>query len=181
MLFNELFLESYQTELIGDGDEPEYIPAVGPDGPARIVFTRDYFSSALHEISHWFIAGSSRRSLPDYGYWYCPDGRTNEQQQAFEQVEIKPQALEWLFSIAAGKTFHLSTDNLSGGGAADATEFRRQVVNQADAYITSGLPVRAAFFHKVLLNFYGTTHRFLDDWNARCDAEPDSVACSVTD
>lgn len=181
MLFNDLFRESCQTVLVGGGDEPEYIPAAGPGGLARIVFTRDYFSSALHEISHWCIAGSHRRTLLDYGYWYCPDGRTAEQQQAFEQVEIKPQALEWLFSIAAGKAFNLSTDNLSGGGAANATEFRLQVASQGDTYIAKGLPERAALFHRALLEFYGTAHRFIDDWNARYHAEPDSVACSVTD
>ncbi len=181
MLFNDLFRESCQTVLVGGSDEPEYIPDVRPDGLARIVFARDYFSSALHEISHWCIAGPHRRTLLDYGYWYCPDGRTAEQQQAFEQVEIKPQALEWLFSTAAGKAFHLSTDNLSGGGAANAKEFRRQVVNQANAYIANRLPVRAALFHEALLGFYGTAHRFIDDWNAQCNAEPDSVACSVTD
>lgn len=181
MLFNDLFRGSYRTVLVGDGDEPEYIPAERPDSLARVVFTRDYFSSALHEISHWCIAGSHRRTLLDYGYWYCPDGRTAEQQQAFEQVEVKPQALEWLFSIAAGKAFHLSTDNLSGSGAANATEFRRQVVYQANTYFRNRLPVRAALFHQALLDFYGTAHRFIDDWNAGCNAEPDSVACCVTD
>lgn len=56
------------------------------------------FNSALHEISHWTIAGAKRRLLPDLGYWYAPDGRTKEQQDLFEQVEIKPQAIEWLFA-----------------------------------------------------------------------------------
>ncbi len=36
--------------------------------------------------------------LPDLGYWYAPDGRIEEQQALFEQVEIKPQAIEWLFA-----------------------------------------------------------------------------------
>ncbi len=35
----------------------------------------DFFASALHEISHWCVAGKARREQVDFGYWYCPDGR----------------------------------------------------------------------------------------------------------
>lgn len=62
------------------------------------------------------IAGEQRRLLPDLGYWYAPDGRTAEQQALFEQVEIKPQAIEWLFSKAFGRKFRVSLDNLTGEG-----------------------------------------------------------------
>ncbi len=75
-----------------------------------------FFNSALHEISHWSIAGDKRRLLPDLGYWYAPDGRTAEQQALFEQVEIKPQAIEWLFATAFGRKFRVSLDNLTGEG-----------------------------------------------------------------
>jgi elongation factor P hydroxylase len=51
--------------------------------------------------------------MQDYGYWYAPDGRSAEQQELFEQSEVKPQALEWMFSVACGQVFRLSTDNLS--------------------------------------------------------------------
>src|SRR5690606_39383874 len=54
----------------------EYLPASEPDGLARVVFAHGFFASALHEIAHWCIAGDYRRTLHDYGYWYCPDGRT---------------------------------------------------------------------------------------------------------
>lgn len=68
----------------------------------------------MHEISHWTIAGAKRRLLPDLGYWYAPDGRTKEQQDLFEQVEVKPQAIEWLFAQSFGRKFRVSLDNLTG-------------------------------------------------------------------
>lgn len=177
MLFNGLFRQSCQTILVCGDNEPEYLPA-GP-GPARVVFAHGYFSSALHEISHWCIAGEHRRTLQDYGYWYCPDGRSLEQQCAFEQVEVKPQALEWLFALACGSRFHISVDNLSGQGAADPQLFANRVVCQAIAYLApndpdveagkfdnltlsgfssfnSGIPCRAADFLRALTRFYGT-------------------------
>ena len=155
-LFNNLFLLSQGTELVRGGDEPEYLPA-GVNGPhAQVIFAHGYFASALHEISHWCIAGERRRQLPDYGYWYCPDGRSREQQSAFEQVEVKPQALEWLFAIACRSRFHISVDNLEGGGAIDEQGFRRNVYRQACCYLDEGLPVRAEQFLEALMDFYGT-------------------------
>ena len=88
-IFNALFLEEQNTRLQVGAVEPFY-QAPKANQPA-VIYSRDnYFSSALHEIAHWCIAGTERRKLEDYGYWYCPDGRTADQQQAFEQVEIKP-------------------------------------------------------------------------------------------
>ena len=77
-IFNRLFTERFNTQLIGGVDEPEYIPA---DDVAthRLYYRQDYFSSALHETAHWCIAGEERRLRPDFGYWYNPDGRTGEQ------------------------------------------------------------------------------------------------------
>lgn len=167
MLFNDLFRESHRTILVKGGVEPEYCPATGPDGFARIVFAYDYFASALHEVSHWCIAGQHRRTLPDYGYWYCPDGRNVEQQQAFESVEIKPQALEWLFSVAAGTRFHISVDNISGAGAIDEAVFREQVRRQANIYLRTEIPRRAGLFQQTLLAFYGRQAKFLEDWNSQ--------------
>lgn len=74
-MFNCTFLDSYNTELILGGDEPVYLPADDGHRQHRIVFARGYFASALHEISHWCIAGEERRLVEDYGYWYEPDGR----------------------------------------------------------------------------------------------------------
>ena len=39
-----------------------------------IYFARGFYSSALHEIAHWLVAGKERRKLEDFGYWYEPDG-----------------------------------------------------------------------------------------------------------
>jgi len=164
MLFNDLFREEFRTILVRGGDEPEYLPAQGPDGLAQVVFAHGYYASALHEISHWCIAGEYRRTLHDYGYWYCPDGRTREQQRAFESVEIKPQAQEWLFSVAAGFRFHFSLDNLSGAGAWDEPAFRRNVLAQAERYLEQGLPPRGQAFFDALKNFYGTADTFSRSW-----------------
>nr|WP_236953992.1 elongation factor P hydroxylase [Marinobacter salinus] len=164
MLFNDLFRETYRTVLVRGSDEPEYLPVSEPLGLAQVVFAHGYYASALHEISHWCIAGEHRRTLHDYGYWYCPDGRTPEQQRAFEQVEVKPQALEWLFSIAAGSRFHISVDNLAGDGAADDTGFRLSVVRQAGDYLRGGLSGRALGFLDTLKRFYGTGDSFVEAW-----------------
>ncbi|MNV08375.1 Elongation factor P hydroxylase [compost metagenome] len=114
--------------------EPEYFPAID-SAPARIQFAHGFFNSALHEISHWSIAGDQRRLLPDLGYWYAPDGRTAEQQALFEQVEIKPQAIEWLFSTAFGRKFRVSLDNLTGEGG-DGNRFKDHVFAQVQAYFS---------------------------------------------
>lgn len=110
--FNTTFLD-YQTILVRGSGEPEYLPATASQ-PAKIQFAHGFFSSALHEISHWCIAGAARRLLPDLGYWYAPDGRNAEQQRQFEQVEIRPQAVEWLLHMACNLPFQVSRDNLSG-------------------------------------------------------------------
>ncbi|MGP4847550.1 elongation factor P hydroxylase, partial [Marinobacter sp. 1Y8] len=99
-LFNTLFANQ-QIILVRSDGEPEYFPAKNNE-PARIEFAHGFFASALHEISHWCVAGDARRQLSDFGYWYAPDGRSAAQQQAFERVEIKPQALECLFTLACG-------------------------------------------------------------------------------
>lgn len=164
MLFNDLFRESFRTVLVRGGSEPEYRPASEPGNPAQIVFAHGYYASALHEISHWCIAGERRRTLYDYGYWYCPDGRSPAQQKAFEQVEVKPQAVEWLFSVAAGARFHISVDNLSGGGACNEHGFRRNVLAQAETYLREGLPERAQRFFDTLKLFYGTGETFSRAW-----------------
>lgn len=164
MLFNDLFRESYRTTLVRGSNEPEYLPASEPDGLARVVFAHGFFASALHEIAHWCIAGEQRRTLHDYGYWYCPDGRSVEQQQAFEEVEVKPQAIEWLFSLAAGSRFHISVDNLAGSGAANEQVFRHKVCAQAFRYLIDGLPSRAQQFFDTLKSFYGTTDSIQHSW-----------------
>ncbi|HEY9121177.1 MAG TPA: elongation factor P hydroxylase, partial [Marinobacter sp.] len=145
----------------------------------QVIFARGYYASALHEISHWCIAGEYRRTLRDFGYWYCPDGRSIDQQQAFEKAEIKPQALEWLFSVAAGARFHISVDNLSGDGAWNEDAFRRNVTLQANDYLEYGLPARAGMFFQTLRTFYGTEADFNEVWKK--ETRRLMPECSATD
>jgi elongation factor P hydroxylase len=144
--FDGCFRDSYGTVLVGGAPEPLYIPsASAPREPHKVLYRENYFASALHEAAHWCIAGSKRRKLDDYGYWYAPDGRSPLQQEEFERVEVRPQALEWIFSDACGWEFQLSADNLEGGaGASEA--FARAVGAQRDAYLAEGLPMRATSF-----------------------------------
>ena len=159
LLFNRAFRDSFNTLLVGGADEPLYRPADGVDDCHRLFYREDYFSSALHEIAHWCIAGEARRQQLDFGYWYNPDGRTSAQQRAFEQVEIRPQALEWIFSIAAGIAFFVSADNLSADDEAasgPSREFLLAVEDRAREYCRHGLPPRAEKFARALQQFYGT-------------------------
>lgn len=98
------------TRLVGGYGEPFYL--AGP--PSEIRFREDFLRSALHEVAHWCVAGAERRKQDDFGYWYCPDGRDQAQQQAFEQVEVRPQAIEAEFCQAIGIPFCPSQDNLNG-------------------------------------------------------------------
>jgi len=152
-LFNGLFVENCRTELVAGGEEPIYLPAANARELHRILFTQDYFSSALHEISHWCIAGHDRRQLVDFGYWYEPDGRSLLQQQAFEVVEVKPQALEWVFSAAAGIQFRVSVDNLNINEY-DSSAFTEKVCQQVGLYLTNGLPDRAQQLTQGLIEYY---------------------------
>ena len=153
-VFNGLFAESCNTRLFGGGEEPVYLPAGGRGGRHQLIFRQDYFSSALHEVAHWCIAGEQRRLQVDFGYWYKPDGRSLDEQKSFEQVEIKPQALEWIFSVAAGHRFQVSADNLSADiDASDA--FAAAVAEQAQSWCVGSLPTRAALFAASLAEVFG--------------------------
>lgn len=152
-LFNQTFLASHATCLVGGGQEPLYEPAQQPGALNRIVFTRDYFASALHEVAHWCVAGTERRRLTDYGYWYAPDGRTEEQQMEFERVEVKPQALEWLFSEAAGWQFRVSSDNLASG-LGPSEGFLDAIHGQVQSYCQGRLSGRVQAFLRALLGYY---------------------------
>ncbi len=179
-LFNDTFFEAFNTRLIKGGDEPLYLPAnslpaqnlltnslptsnlleisSSVDEPRtyhQIIFARGYYASAFHEISHWCQAGEARRLLEDFGYWYNPDGRDEQQQNKFEQVEVIPQAIEWAFNVAAQRKFHVSSDNLSGFQA-DTNRFQKRVFQQVQVFLTSGFPIRADQFIAVLAEFYNT-------------------------
>lgn len=157
-IFNRLYEDSYNTILVGGGDEPLYVPANDLCEKNRLIFAHEFFASALHEVAHWCVAGLERRKLTDFGYWYISDGRDERQQRSFEVVEVLPQALEWIFSKSAGYRFRVSTDNLSGDGAesADCTEFKAKVFTEAGRLLDRGLPARAEAFARTLIDFYET-------------------------
>jgi elongation factor P hydroxylase len=147
-LFNSTFAD-FNTRLVLGSDEPIYLPASKHCSYHQIVFANGFFSSALHEVAHWCIAGEKRRLLEDYGYWYCPDGRDTQQQLDFEKVEIKPQAIEWAFTEAAGRQFQVSTDNLNGAEP-DREGFTANVAAQLAHYRQTGFPHRAQRFISAL-------------------------------
>ena len=154
-IFNDCFAIKYNTQLLKGEEEPLYLPADASRPYHAIFFAHGYFSSALHECAHWFIAGEERRKKVDFGYWYAPDGRTPEQQTLFESLEVKPQALEWLLSRAAGHPFRVSLDNLNGVPT-DTRAFKLEIVQQTKKYCVQGLPRRAEIFRRALCYFYGT-------------------------
>ena len=132
--FNTGLGHRFGVRLLGGASEPVYEP--GSDGePAVIRYTRDYPASALHELAHWCIAGSRRRRLPDYGYWYRPPPRSDAEQAAFFRVELPVQALEARLARAAGLRFRVSVDDLERTDAAErlaaAGQFERDVLDLA--------------------------------------------------
>lgn len=152
-IFNNCFSSSYNTRLIKGDDEPIYLPVDGERHYNAIFFAHGFFSSALHECSHWLIAGEERRKLVDFGYWYMPDGRNAEQQALFQQVEVKPQAIEWILSKATGHKFRVSIDNLNGEQT-DSEAFKNAIYAQVLHYCQHGLSERAHQFRLALCSFY---------------------------
>lgn len=133
-LFNSMFaqtnMDGVPTILVRGDGEPEYF-ASRDGNPARIEFAHGFFASALHEISHWCVAGKKRRQLDDFGYWYVADGRDEATQKLFEQVEIKPQAIECLLNLALGRYFYVSQDNLNADFDTSNSTFASDVYLQA--------------------------------------------------
>ncbi|RLA47415.1 MAG: hypothetical protein DRR06_02635 [Gammaproteobacteria bacterium] len=154
-LFFECFYKDYATVLVGGYSEPLYLPAGDDRRECQLQFRKDFFASALHEIAHWCIAGRERRKLVDFGYWYRPDGRTPAEQKAFELVEVRPQALEWVFSMATGVCFQLSSDNLQAEEPASNGDFADAVYQQVLSYCAQGLPPRGELFARKLAAYYG--------------------------
>lgn len=154
-IFNQCFAEEYNTRLEKGGDEPIYLPANDERSYNVIYFARGFYSSALHEIAHWLVAGKERRKLEDFGYWYEPDGRSEQRQRDFEKVEVKPQALEWILATAANFRFFASSDNLNGNPG-DTAPFKQAVYEQVKFYAEKGLPKRAETLRQALAKFYGT-------------------------
>jgi len=156
-VFDACFRGPENTVLCGGAAEPFYAPAANPGELHRLWCREDFFASALHEAAHWCIASPARRLLPDFGYWYAPEGRNPEQQAAFEAVEVAPQALEWCFAIACGYRFQVSTDNLPAeqGASPDHSAFKLSVCREARRRAIVGLPNRAGRFYAALQLEFG--------------------------
>lgn len=156
-IFNRCFLETYNTRLVKGDNEPIYLPANEGQPNNELVFAHGFFASALHECSHWLIAGEARRQLVDFGYWYEPDGRSAEQQVLFQQVEVKPQAIEWILSRACGFRFRVSIDNLNGEEA-ETDRFKQAVYQRVKQLCEEGLSERTTILRNALCDFYQTPH-----------------------
>lgn len=153
-VFDKAFYAQYNTRLVKGTDEPVYLPAGHDCCYHQVVFAHGFFASALHELAHWCIAGAKRRLQEDYGYWYCPDGRNQQEQRLFERVEVKPQAIEKAFSLACQRPFQVSTDNLDGAEP-DRVSFTQAVDAQYRQYCAHGFPARAAQLIDVLADAFG--------------------------
>jgi len=171
-LFNSEFQTTEQTVLVNGQQagfaEPVYLPASIAASQVqpfhRIIFAHGFARSALHEIAHWCVAGKVRRQFVDFRYWYAPDGRDTAQQAAFEQVEITPQAVEWLLSLCADIEFEISVDNLSGSEPPNRLAFTQQVLERALQRAADAWPPRAMRFAQRLCSFYQTKFPQVEDF-----------------
>ncbi|SBS31622.1 Elongation factor P hydroxylase [Marinomonas aquimarina] len=151
--FHDVFFSAYNTVLKGGFEEPFYL-AQDPQGISQIQYRYDYPSSALHEVSHWCVAGPQRRQQDDFGYWYAEDGRSLEQQKEFEKFEVQPQAYECLLHWSCGMRFDVSVDNLALPDY-DASPFRNAVLQRALELIENGIPERVlAYATALYVNHY---------------------------
>lgn len=162
-LFNELFQTACNTVLEPASTDPYYLPADESSPYNRVQYAHGFFASALHEVSHWCLAGERRRQLVDFGYWYKPDRQLAADQLEFERLEIKPQALEWIFTVATKKDFFVSADNLNFQEW-DLTNFRQEVRQQALHFLQDGLSSRAESFLLGLKKHYQSFGHFEDFW-----------------
>ena len=78
-------------------------------------------------------------------------------QAEFLRVEVRPQALEWIFTVACGLDFRESADNLAFPET-DTTVFRARIARAARDMLSAGLSKRAARFADAL------AQRFGGDW-----------------
>jgi elongation factor P hydroxylase len=149
-IFELCFESEFQTILVGGASEPLYRPSENEKvSPHRVIYREDFFASALHEVAHWCLAGRRRRRLEDYGYWYRPDGRSAQEQEDFEKVEVDPQAIEWIFSDACDFAFNLSADNLRGA-TGSSSKFKEAVASRKRNFLAGALPARADAFCSAL-------------------------------
>ena len=128
-MFNECFLESEQTRLVGGAREPWYEPISAAGEVAMLYCRADYLASALHETAHWCLATPAQRALTDFGFSYIAPPRTLAQQRRFFELELPVQSLEAFFSEAAGVEFRVSSDSFDEAHVDLINEFEREVTN----------------------------------------------------
>lgn len=166
-VFNQTFFAEFNTKLELGGDEPIYLPADENSDHHRIIFARGFYASALHEIAHWCVAGPKRRLLEDFGYWYEPDGRTEQVQAEFEKVEIRPQAYEWILAMSAGFPFSVSCDNLNGDFEPNRLAFMAKVHAEVKGILQQGIPPRVKMLSEALRAFYSTPALHIDQFRVQ--------------
>ena len=103
--FNHWFSHLNVTLVRGDF-EPEYFPATKIALPGSSLRMASLIVLCMKSVTGLLPVTSA--VCCQIWLWYAPDGRTKEQQALFEQVEIKPQAIEWMFSKAFGRRFRVS-------------------------------------------------------------------------
>ena len=163
-IFNHTFYSSLNTKLVSGNEEPLYQPADEHIDFHQIIFAHGYFSSALHELAHWLVAGEKRRRRVDYGYWYEPDGRTQQQQAEFEKVEILPQAIEWALAVSCGVKFDVSSDNLSGI-VINRLAFKKKVHQQVLVLLENGFSARTNQLLTACRTFYQVEELNIEDFD----------------
>jgi len=110
----DAFSGIFSSLTIKGGAEEPFYEAPKLNSIAVLHFRSNYPRSLLHEISHYCLAGDRRRQIDDFGYWYSPCGRTQEEQERFEAVEARPQGLEKAMCEIVGLKFSPSLDDFSG-------------------------------------------------------------------
>lgn len=165
-LFSQCFERVFATRLQGGAEEPLY-RAAGAGGRATILYTRDYFRSALHEIAHWCVAGPARRRKDDYGYWYAPEGRDAAAQREFERVETLPQAWELVFCAACCQRFRVSADNLDNMPT-DLAGFEDAVLARAHRLLHSTSSSRGLQWGRALAAHYRGSAELSPTWIEEC-------------
>ena len=149
-LFAQCFWDDHRTRLLGGASEPLYQPADGDCDYHRIWYREDFFASALHEVAHWCIAGAERRRRLDFGYWYTAPPRQPACQRRFQAVEARVQALERLFSQAAGVPFQPSLDDVTSVTSTVLAGFAAEIDQAAARLRRAGLSPRAQRFAEAL-------------------------------
>ncbi len=123
----------------------------------RIVFAHGFYASAIHEISHWCIAGKARRELVDFSATgIARMGVMPKRKASLKMLKRSRRHSTGCSVLAAGYPLNVSCDNLEGDFEPDRVVFQRRVHAQVMDYLANGIPERPARFIKALQNYYHT-------------------------